>query len=92
MCFVENHVLPSLASKDVLIGQYDLVRGDAHLKAVLRVPTNTAVLPFLLIAVVGENLHAREEFLELHFPVQDDRRGHDDEVLTPDAFVAGKMS
>lgn len=62
--FVKDEILPCLSTKDMLIGQDDLVRGDADVKVVFRIPTNTLLFPLLLIPVVRENLEARKEFLE----------------------------
>lgn len=92
MRLVEDHVDPVFASENVLIGQDDLVRRDAHLEMVLSLPADTFLFPFLLVAVIGENLDTWEKLLELHLPVEDDRGGDDDEVLAPDALVARKMS
>lgn len=76
----------------MLIGQDDLVRCDAHLPSVLRVPPLSFVLSFLLISVVGENLQTGQEFLELHFPVEDDRCGDDDKMLPPYTLIACQMT
>lgn len=89
---VQDHIYPALPSKDVLIGKHDLVRCDAHLPSMLGMPTNPLLLPLLLVAVVGEDLKTGKELLELHLPIEDDRSRNDNEVLTPYAFVACKMT
>lgn len=88
---VKDHVAPVLAPENVLVGEDDLVAGDADLPVVLRVPTDTLLLTLLLVAVVGQHLHAGQELLELHLPVQDDRGGHDDEMRAPHTLVACKV-
>lgn len=89
---VENHVAPVLAPEDVLVGEHDLIAGNAHLPMVFCVPAHALLLTLLLVAVVGQNLHAGQKLFELHLPVQNDRGGDDDEVRTPNTFVARKMT
>jgi hypothetical protein len=55
-------------------------------------PTDSFFFTFFLVAVVGEDFHARQELLELHFPVKNDRSRDDDEVLAPDTFIASEVS
>ena len=80
------------------------VRGDAHVEGIFVVPAFAKLAPFGRVAVVGQHLKARQEFLELHFPVEDDAGGNNlamvsteivqtltatyDEMWTPDAAVA----
>lgn len=92
MRLVQDHVNPTLPPKYVLVGKDDLIRCDADLPGVLGVPPNTLIFPFLLVAIVCQDLHAWKELLELHLPVQDDRRRDDNQVLSPDAFVACEMA
>lgn len=70
MRLIENHVVPGLASEDMLISQDDLIRGDADMEAVGRIPAFSFLLSLSLVAVVGKDLEAGQELLELHFPVE----------------------
>lgn len=76
----------------MLIGKDDLVRRDADLPGMLGEPTDTFFFPFFLVTVVCQDLESGKKLLELHFPVEDDRGGDNDEMLTPDAFVACEMA
>jgi hypothetical protein len=62
----------------MLIREDDLIGCDAHLPRVLRLPTDTFLFAFFLIAVVCENAETGEKLLELHLPVEDDGCGDDD--------------
>lgn len=55
---VENHVVPRLAAKDMLVREDELVGGHADVKRVLAVPASALLLALLLGPVVGENLEA----------------------------------
>lgn len=55
---VQDHVNPIFPSEDVLIGQHDLVRRDAHLEVMLGVPTDPFLLALLLVAVVCQDFDA----------------------------------
>lgn len=57
--FVEDEVVPRLATENVLIGEYELVRSDANVESVLSVPTFTFVLSFFLSTVVNHELESR---------------------------------
>lgn len=58
----------------------------------LGIPADSFLFPLLLIAVVRQDLKSGQKLLELHFPVENDGCGNDDEVLTPHASIAGKMT
>lgn len=92
MRFVQYHIAPVFSSEDVLIRKDNLVRRYANLPGIFGVPSHTLLFPLFLVSVIGEYLHAREKFFELHLPIKDNRGGDDDEMLTPDAFIASKVA
>lgn len=71
MRFVQYHVTPVFSPEDVLIRKDNLVRCYANLPGILGVPSHTLLFPFFLVSVIGEYLHTRQEFFELHLPVED---------------------
>ena len=52
-------------------------------------PATTELLTSLRRSVVAEYPEARQELLELHFPVEKNARWDDDEMWSPYATVAG---
>jgi hypothetical protein len=92
MSFVEDKVVPGFAPEDVLIGENELIRSDADMESVLRIPTFSLLLSFLLSTVVNHEFETGKEFAELHLPVQHDTRWNDNEVRSPLSFIAGEMS
>ena len=91
MCFVEDHVVPSLALEDVRVARRERVRRDARVEVVLVVPPLAELLALLRVSVVAEHLEAGQELLELHLPVQEHARWDDDQVRSPDAAVAREV-
>jgi len=59
---------------------------------VFRIPPASLLLALLLRAVVGDDLEAGKELLELHGPIEHDAGGYDDEVRTPLPLIAGEVS
>jgi hypothetical protein len=90
--FVQDHVNPAFPSENVLVGQNNLVRCDAHLPGVFGMPAFTLLLALFLITIVGKNLQSGKKLFELHFPVEDDRSGDDNQVLAPNTFIAREMT
>lgn len=100
--------MPWLTPKHMLISQDNLVRGDADVKAILSVPAFALLFPLFLTAVVRQDFEARQEFLELHFPVEHlpvclshdhgrvedtyDTGRYDNEMRAPHAFFACEPS
>lgn len=76
----------------MLIGEDDLVRCDTDLEMVLSRPSDSFLFTFFLVTVVCEDFHAGQELFELHFPIENDRGGDNDEVLTPNTFIASEVS
>ena len=70
MGFIEDHVIPRLALEHTLIPSGDRIRRNADVESVLVHPALTEILSFFSIAVVTEDLEARQELLELHLPIK----------------------
>lgn len=83
--------MPPFASKDRLVCKNELIGCDDHVEGVFGIPPHTALFPFFDRAVVAKYLEPRQELFELHFPVEDDARRDDDQVRSPDSFVAGQV-
>lgn len=92
VCLIEDHVVPRLALEYVRITAGEGIRGDADVEVGLIVPALSEFLPTLGGTVIGEDLEARKKLLELHFPVQENAGGHDNEVRSPYTAVAGQVS
>ena len=92
MRLVEDHVVPRFAFENLCVPTCKTVRRDTDVELVPIIPTLSELLTTFRGPVVTQNLEAREELLELHFPVEKDTGRHNDEMRTPDASVAGKVS
>ncbi len=86
---VKDHVVPPLALEHMRVAARERVRRDARVEVVLVVPPLTQFLPLLRVPVVAEHLEPGQKLLKLHLPIQQHARGHDDQVWSPDAPVAG---
>jgi hypothetical protein len=60
------------------------------MKGVLLAPPVSLDLPLFLRAKVCKDFESRAPPFELHFPVHDDSCGDNDQVRSPNAFVASK--
>jgi len=89
--FIKDHIFPPFTLEDLLIVDDKLIRGDTYMPSILFIPTFSFLFTLFRIAVVGENFEAGSPFLELHFPVEDDTRGYDNEMWTPNMFLTCKM-
>ena len=69
----------------------ELVGGDAHVERVRLGPALALGAALLGRAEVGEQLEAGTPLLELHLPVEQHRRGHDDQVRAPDLPLARQV-
>ena len=92
MSLIEDHVYPILPPEDMLIGEDDLVGCNTNLEMMLSCPSYSFFFPFFLVTVVCKDFHSGQELFEFHFPIENDRGGDDDEVLTPDTFIASEVS
>ena len=90
LSLIQNHVIPLFAPKDKMVLNHQLVGRDAHMEGVVLTPALPLEFALLLSAEVRKNLETRAPSLELHLPVDHDRRRHDDQVRSPDASVARK--
>ena len=89
MRFVEDHVVPRFAFENLCVPTCKTVRRDTDVELVPIIPTLSELLTTFRGPVVTQNLEAREELLELHFPVEKNARWDDDEMWSPYATVAG---
>lgn len=71
------HLFP-LEARGIVHGE--LIRRDAHVERIELCPTLSKFLPLLGVAIVRENLEPRQEALQLGLPVDDARRGYNDQV------------
>jgi hypothetical protein len=72
-----------------VILDHELVRSDAHVKRILFAPAVSLELALFLGAEVSQYLQGWAPSLELHFPVDNNRSGYDNEVRSPDTLIAG---
>ena len=68
--FVENHVIPCFSLEDVRVLACKSVRCYADIKMMLVIPALPKLFPSFRAAMITQNSETRQEFLELHFPVQ----------------------
>jgi hypothetical protein len=87
MSLVEDHIHPRHAPEDMLIGENQLVGGNAHMESVRRFPSMPPLLPLANVAIVRNDLETRQKFLELHLPVLEYTRWDNDEVRPPMAIT-----
>jgi hypothetical protein len=81
-----NNAKVPLSPEGVRVLHHELVGGDADVEGVEAGPAVAQQLARLGRAEVRQHLEDGAELLELHLPVDQTARGHDDEVRPPDAF------
>lgn len=84
---IKHHVVPLLASEHKVVLDDQLVRRDANMERVVFAPALPLLFALFLASKIGEHLQRRAPSLELHFPVDHNGRGHDDQMGAPDAAV-----
>ena len=92
LSLVEDHVVPPSPLEGICILQHKLVRCDDHIKTVVSHPATSLCFSLLDVTIVGQDLEARQELLELHLPVEHDRSRNDNQMRTPDFVCCGKVS
>ena len=56
---IENHVVTALSPEDLGVGECEGVRCDADVERVFSVPSDSALLALLRVAIVCEDLETR---------------------------------
>lgn len=67
------------------------IRRHADVEVVFIVPSLAQLLAAFGVPVIAEYFEAREELFELHLPIEEHTRRHNDEVWAPYTPVTGKM-
>jgi hypothetical protein len=65
MSLVKDQVVPRFASEHAFIGEDDLIRRDADVERIRRVPAFALFFPLLHVAVIREDFKPRKELFEL---------------------------
>ena len=89
---VQNKIVPLLPPERERVLHRKLVTRDANVEGVELRPARPQLLPVLRAAVVRQNLEGRAKLLDLHLPVHEARRRHDDQVRAPNTLVGGEVS
>ena len=92
MSLVQDHVIPLLPPQDRSILEGKGVRSDADVEVILVVPPLPKLPSTFGVAIVAQDFEPRKELLKLHFPIQDDTCGDDNQMWTPYPSVRGKVS
>jgi len=91
MGLVQNHVIPLLPPQNCGVLEGKGVRSDANIEVMLVIPPLPKFPSAFRVAIVAKDFEAREELLELHFPIQYDTRGDDDQMWTPYPSIRGEV-
>ena len=91
MRLVKDHVVPAFALEHMCVAASEGIGRDADIEMVFVVPALTELLALFGVAVIAEHLETGQELLELHLPVQQHARRHDDQVRPPDPAVARQV-
>lgn len=92
MSFIKDHIMPGLASEDMLISEDKLIRSNANMEGILGIPPSSFFFPLFLSSIVRHDLESRKELLKLHLPIEHDTGWNDYQMRSPLTFVAGEMS
>lgn len=92
MGLVQDHVVPLLPPQDRRVLESERVRGYADVEMILVAPPSPELLSAFWVAVVAKDFETWKELLELHFPIQDNARGDDDQMRTPYSSIRGEVS